>query len=130
MVAVPEAALRSEIEALKPRVPNDGTEKVEMSQQWISCELHEHEEAIKRHQRYVAGHETIIQVLRAFEQQTITRAQAIAQLEEAVASQEELGLGPCTVRPSNASLSAEEAGDAPGRARSFDCQVPGFDCSP
>ena len=54
--------------------------------------LQEHAEAIQHHQRYVVTHATIIQVLHAFEQQTITAAQAIAQLEEAAASEVELGL--------------------------------------
>ena len=63
-----------------------------MSQQWIARELQEHEKAIDRHQRYVTTHETIIQVLHALEQQTITEAQAIAQLEAAVLSRAELCL--------------------------------------
>jgi hypothetical protein len=41
---------------------------------------------------YVATHETIIRVLRAYEQQTITAAQAIEQLEEEAASEVDLGL--------------------------------------
>jgi hypothetical protein len=63
-----------------------------MSQLWIAQVLQEHEEAIQRHQHYVAAHEAIIRVLRAYEQQTITKAQALAQLEEAAASEVELGL--------------------------------------
>ncbi|HLV98734.1 MAG TPA: hypothetical protein VKT82_08675 [Ktedonobacterales bacterium] len=54
-----------------------------MSQQWSARELQEHETAIQRHQRYIVAHETIIRVLRAVEQQTITEAQATTQLEEA-----------------------------------------------
>ncbi len=63
-----------------------------MSQSWIARELQEHIEAIERHQRYAAAHEAIRQVLRAYEQQTITEAQAIAQLEEAAVSLDEPGL--------------------------------------
>ncbi|HLV97378.1 MAG TPA: hypothetical protein VKT82_01765 [Ktedonobacterales bacterium] len=63
-----------------------------MSQQWIAQALQEHENAIQRHQRYAAAHEAIMLVLRAVEQQTITTPEALAQLEEAAAAQEELGL--------------------------------------
>ena len=63
-----------------------------MSQNWIAEALQEHAEAIQRHQRYVVAHTTIIQVLHALEQQTITEAQAIAQLEASAGSQVELGL--------------------------------------
>ena len=63
-----------------------------MSQNWIAQVLQEHENAIQRHQRYVAAHKTIMQVLHALEQQTITEAQAIAQVEAAALSQAELGL--------------------------------------
>lgn len=64
----------------------------EMSHSWIAQVLQEHAEAIHRHQRYAAAHETIIQVLHALEQQAITEAQAIAQLEAAAASEVDLGL--------------------------------------
>lgn len=63
-----------------------------MKQPLLTRLLEEHAEAIQRHQRYAATHEAIIRVLRAYEQQTITEARAIAQLEEAASAQEELGL--------------------------------------
>lgn len=73
-----------------------------MSQQWIAREREQHETANARHQRYVAVHEAIIRGLHAFEQQAITKAQAIEQLEEEAAAREELGLVGSTVRPSSA----------------------------
>ncbi len=63
-----------------------------MGQHLIAQALQEYETAIQRHQRYVATHEAIIQVLRAYERQAITKAQAIVQLEKEVASAGELGL--------------------------------------
>jgi hypothetical protein len=63
---------RQEAHAQRPTL-----ERTKMSQSWIAQALQEHEKAFQRHQRYVAAHETIIWVLRAYEQQAITKAQAI-----------------------------------------------------
>lgn len=63
-----------------------------MNQAQIAHLLQEHEAAIDRHRCYVQVHETIMAVLYALKQQTLTEAQAIARLEEAAASVEELGL--------------------------------------
>ena len=63
-----------------------------MSGEWRARLLQEHADAIARHQRYIAAHEVILRILQAVEQQTITEAQAIAQLEEAAPSLEEPGI--------------------------------------
>jgi hypothetical protein len=63
-----------------------------MSQPWIVRLLEEQEEAIARHQRYIAAHNTIMRVLRALDQQATTEVRAMALLEEVVASLDEPGL--------------------------------------
>jgi hypothetical protein len=63
-----------------------------MSEEWIARLRAEHTDAIARHQRYITAHETILRILGAVEQRTITEAQAIGQLEEAAASAHEPGL--------------------------------------
>lgn len=63
-----------------------------MSREWIARLREEHAEAIARHQRYIAAHETILRTLHAVEQQTQTETQAIQQLEEGAALLHEPGL--------------------------------------
>ena len=64
-----------------------------MSHQHLLAQLRqEHQQAIERHRNYITTHERIIQIVLSLEQEGVTDAEALAQLQALADSVKEPGL--------------------------------------